>query len=174
MGSKLLASFLAAAVLVSFADAKSEFKDYDVVAKKLKAEMKKEGNYATIEEVKKALASKDWVVADVRTLEEWAGANIKGSVRIGREAPEKALENFVIDIDGNFVKDKIIVVCNSASRASIEAQAIKLMGFKEVKIFDIYSWIDKCNPVVTKYTVKKDKGGTGLKFGDYYAEHCKK
>jgi hypothetical protein len=39
-----------------------------------------------------------------------------------------------------------------------------------VKIYDI----DECNPVVTKYTVKKDSNGTGLNFGNFYAEHCKK
>lgn len=152
----------------------SDFVNYSTLAKGLKSEYKKNGNYATTEEVKKALVSKDWIVADVRTLEEWSGAYIKGSNRVGRQAPEKALENFVLDLNDNFVKDKIIVVCNSGSRASIEAQTFKQMGFKEVKIYDIYSWIDECNPVVTKYTVKKDKGGTGLKFGSFYAQHCKK
>ncbi len=153
-------------------NAKSEFKDYATITGELKSQMKKEGAYASVEDVKKALEAKDWLVADVRVPEEWAGAHIKGSVRIGRQTPEIALENFAVDIDGNFVKDKVIVVCNSAARASIEAQAIKMMGFKEVKIFDIYSWIDGCNPVVTKYTVKSSKGGTGLKFGNFYAEHC--
>ncbi len=152
----------------------SEFVNYSSLAKGIKAEYKKAGNYASTEDVKKAISSKDWIVADVRTLEEWSGAYIKGSVRIGRQAPEKALENFVLDDKGNFIKNNIIVVCNSASRASIEAETFKKMGFKNVKIYDLYSWIDECNPVVTKYTVKKDKGGTGLKFGNFYAEHCKK
>ena len=45
---------------------------------------------ATTQEVKEALNAKDWAVVDVRTMEEWAGASIKGSFRVGREAPEKA------------------------------------------------------------------------------------
>ena len=121
-----------------------------------------------------ALKEKDWAVVDVRTAEEWAGAFIKGSQRVGRETSEVAIENFVTDDDGKLIKDKIIVVCNSAARASIEAQTFRQMGFKTVKIYDLYSWIDECNPVVTKYTVKNDRSGTGLNFGEYYAEHCKK
>ena len=152
----------------------NDFVDYSALSKKLKEQIKKEGNYATTEEVKEALQAKDWIVGDVRTMEEWSAAHIKGAVRIGRQAPEKGLELFALDDDGNFKKPNLIIVCNSAARASIEAQTLKMMGFKTVKIYDLYSWIDECNPVVTKYTVKKDKGGTGLKFGNFYAEHCKK
>ena len=151
-----------------------EFINYKALTKNLKAEAKKNGTYATSEEVKKALKAKDWLVADVRTMEEWAAAHIKGAVRIGRQAPENGLALFALDDDDNFVKDNLIVVCNSAARASIESETFRKMGFKTVKIYDLYSWIDECNPVVTKYTVKKDKSGTGLKFGNFYAEHCKK
>lgn len=176
MFKKALLVSVAAALTMSLSYAKEESKSelvtYKMLTDKLKSDMKKSGGYATVDEVKSALKAKDWIVADVRTMEEWAGASIKGSVRIGRAAPELALENFVLDIDNNFTKDKIIIVCNSAARASIEAQAIKQMGFKEVKIFDIYSWIDNCNPVSTNYSVKKDSGGSGLSFGSYYAEHC--
>ncbi|MDD2292110.1 MAG: rhodanese-like domain-containing protein [Aliarcobacter sp.] len=152
----------------------SEFINYDKLSKNLKEEAKKSGNYATTEEVKKALGEKDWAVVDVRTAEEWASGYIKGTQRIGRETPEKAIETFVTDDQGKFIKDKIIVVCNSASRASIEAEALKKMGFQTVKIYDLYSWIDQCNPVVTKYSSHEDKEGTKQKFGDFYAEHCKK
>ncbi|XOB62142.1 rhodanese-like domain-containing protein [Campylobacterota bacterium DY0563] len=167
----IVLAFLLGATSSLFA---SDFVNYSDLTKKLKAEEKKAGNYATTAEVKKALTAKDWLVADVRTMEEWSGAHIKGSVRVGRQAPEKGLELFALDDDENFVKPNLIVVCNSAARASIEAQTFKQMGFKTVKIYDLYSWIDECNPVVTKYTVKKDKSGTGLKFGNFYAEHCKK
>lgn len=169
-----LTSILLATALLSGSAMAAEFIDYKQLTKKLKKEIKAAGNYATAEDVKHALKAKDWIVADVRTMEEWSGAAIKGSQRIGRQAPEKALDNFVTDDDGKMVKDKIIIVCNSAARASIEAQTIKHMGFTKTMIYDIYSWIDECNPVVTKYTVKKDKGGKGIKFGNYYAEHCKK
>ena len=152
----------------------SEFINYDDLSKSLKDDAKKNGLYATTDEVKVALKEKDWAVVDVRTAEEWAGAFIKGSQRVGRETSEVAIENFVTDDDGKLIKDKIIVVCNSAARASIEAQTFRQMGFKTVKIYDLYSWIDECNPVVTKYTVKNDRSGTGLNFGEYYAEHCKK
>jgi rhodanese-related sulfurtransferase len=152
----------------------AKFIDYKTLTKALKAENKKSGNYATIEEVKHALKAKDWVVVDVRTKEEWAGAHIKGSSRIGRQAPEYALANLVTDVNDKFTKPNIVVVCNSAARASIEAKTFREMGFKTVKVFDIYSWIDKCNPVVTNYTVKKNKSGTGMKFGSFYAQHCKK
>jgi rhodanese-related sulfurtransferase len=152
----------------------NDFVDYKTLTKQLKAEAKKSGLYATTDEVKAALKAKDWAVVDVRQPEEWAGAYIQGSQRVGRQTPEIAIENFVTDDNGKLIKDKIIVVCNSAARASIQAQTFKQMGFKTVKIYDLYSWIDECNPVVTKYTVKQDKSGTGLKFGNFYAEHCKK
>jgi len=57
--------------------------------------------------------------------------------------------------------------------ASIEAEALRKMGFDKVMVYDIYSWIDSCNPVVTSYSVKKSSSRTGLAFGQYYAEHCK-
>ena len=151
-----------------------EFVNYKGLTKKLKAEAKKSGMYATTDEVKAALKSKEWIVADVRTMEEWSAAHIKGAVRIGRQAPEKGLELYALDDDDKFVKKNLIVVCNSAARASIESQVFRQMGFDKVKIYDLYSWIDECNPVVTKYTVKKDKGGQNLKFGNFYAEHCYK
>ena len=150
----------------------AEFKTYKDITKVLKAENKKAGNFATADEVKKALAAKDWIVADVRTLEEWNAAHLKGSVRIGRQAPEEFLASNVLDLDDKFVKPNMIVVCNSASRASIEAETFRKMGFNTVKIYDIYSWIDECNPVQTGYSKKKDKKGTKKAFGAFYAEHC--
>ncbi|MFA7083946.1 MAG: rhodanese-like domain-containing protein [Arcobacteraceae bacterium] len=152
----------------------NEFVDYDALTKQLKAEATKKGNYATEAEVKAAIESKDWLVADVRTMEEWAAAHIKGTVRIGRQAPENALALHALDAQDNFVKQNLIVICNSAARASIEAETFRKMGFKTVKIYDLYSWIDSCNPVVTNYSVKNHKPGTGLKFGAFYAEHCSK
>ncbi|WP_072682623.1 rhodanese-like domain-containing protein [Arcobacter sp. LA11] len=151
-----------------------DFVSYKELSTKLKKENKKAGNYATTEEVKKALKSKDWLVADVRTMEEWSAAHMKGAVRVGRQASEKGVALHALNDDDKLVKPNLIVVCNSAARASIEAQTFRQMGFDKVKIYDLYSWIDECNPVVTKYTVKKDKGGMNLKFGNFYAEHCKK
>lgn len=126
-----LANILLATVLVTAAASAAEFVNYKKLTKKLKAEHKRAGTFANADDVKKALKAKDWIVADVRTKEEWAGAHIKGSQRIGRQAPEKALENFTTDESGKFIKDNIIVVCNSAARASIEAQTIKQMGLKQ-------------------------------------------
>jgi len=158
-----------AAIFVASSLMASEFVDYKALTKKLKAGE----TFATTQEVKDALKAKDWIVADVRTDKEWAAAHIKGSQRVGRQAPEKAIANFVLDDDDNFIKDNIIVVCNSGSRASIEAQTYKKMGFKTVKIYDIYSWIDECNPFANAYSSKKDKHGTKQKFGMFKAAHCK-
>lgn len=169
-----LKNILLASALLSSGLMASEFIPYKQLGKDLKAQEKKDGNFATLEEVKKALKSKDWAVVDVRTQLEWAAASIPGSYRVGREAPEKALEAIVLDDNDKFVKDKLIVICNSASRASIEAQTFRKMGFKEVKIYDMYSWIDECNPVVTGYSKKHDKKGTKNKFGMFKAEHCYK
>ncbi len=163
-----------AIILIMTSLGANDFVDYKTLSGNLKKEAKAKGLYATTKEVKEALKSKDWIVGDVRTMEEWAAAHIKGAVRLGRQSPEKALELYALDDDDNFVKQNLIVVCNSAARASIEAQVFRKMGFKNVKIYDLYSWIDECNPVVTKYTVKKDKGGLNLKFGNFYAEHCHK
>ena len=170
---KLKAIFLSI-LLTSSAIFAGEFISYKDLSNKLKADAKKSGNYASTDEVKKALKAKEWLVADVRTMEEWSGAHIKGSVRVGRQASEKGVALHALDDDDKLVKPNLIVVCNSAARASIEAQKFRQMGFDTVKIYDLYSWIDECNPVVTKYTVKKDKAGLNLKFGNFYAEHCKK
>ena len=152
----------------------SEFINYDKLSKNLKEEAKKAGNYATTAEVKTALTQADWAVVDVRTAEEWAAGYIKGTQRVGRESPEKALESIVTDDAGKFIKDKLVVVCNSASRAAIEAEAFRKMGFTTVKIYDMHQWMDECNPLITKYSSGLHKEGTNKKFGDYYAEHCKK
>ncbi|WP_368028673.1 rhodanese-like domain-containing protein [Arcobacter sp. s6] len=151
-----------------------EFIDYSTLSKSLKADAKKNGLYASTDEVKAALKDEKWAVVDVRTLEEWSAGFIKGTQRVGRESPEKALESIVLDDNNKFVKENLIVICNSASRAVIEAQTFRQMGFKTVKIYDLYSWIDECNPITTKYSSHEDKDGTNKKFGEYYAEHCKK
>ena len=152
----------------------NEFIDYKTYSSSLVKENKKNGLYSSVAEIKSAIIAKDWLVADVRTKEEWASAHIKGTVRIGRQAPENGLALHALDDDDNFVKQNLIVICNSAKRASIEAETFRKMGFKTVKVFDLYKWIDNCNPVVTSYSVKKFKSGTGIKFGNFYAEHCKK
>lgn len=169
-----LTNILLATTLLATAATASEFVSYKELTKQLKKAEQKAGNYATAADVKKALKAKDWAVVDVRTIEEWNSANIRGSYRVGRQAPEAALNSIVLDDEDNFIKDNLIVVCNSASRASIEAQAFRQMGFKNVKIYDIYNWIDQCNPVATGYTNKKDKSGTKNKFGMFKAEHCSK
>ncbi|MBD3841487.1 MAG: rhodanese-like domain-containing protein [Campylobacterales bacterium] len=170
---KLRNLLLATALLASGAAA-SEFTGYKGLTKQLKGEAKKDGNYATTDDVKKALASKDWAVVDVRTMEEWQAARIEGSTRIGRQNPEKALDGVVLDDEGKFIKPNIIVVCNTASRASIEAETFRKMGFKKVMIYDLVSWIDECNPVTNLYSSHKDKHGTKNKFGQFKAEHCSK
>jgi rhodanese-related sulfurtransferase len=169
-----LKNILLATALLSSSLLASEFIPYKQFAKELIAQEKKAGNYASLQEVKDALKAKDWAVVDVRTIEEWSAASIEGSYRVGRQSPEKALENIALDDNDKFVKDKLIVICNSAARASIEAQTFRKMGFKEVKVYSMYTWIDKCNPVVTGYSKKKDKEGTKKKFGMFKAEHCSK
>jgi len=150
-----------------------EFLDYRTFSSKLIKEYKKDKNYATPEDVKRAIKSSDWAVVDVRTKEEWNGSSIPGSYRIGRQHPEINLANIVLDYEDNFVKKKIIVVCNSAARAAIEAESFKNMGFDRVMITDIYSWIDGCNPIKIFYSNKSYKEGTGKKFGYVKANHCK-
>jgi len=169
-----LSNILLATTLLAGAATASEFTGYKGLTKHLKSESKKHGNTASTADVKKAIAAKDWAVVDVRTMEEWSAAHIKGTSRIGRQAPEKALGNIVLDDDDKFIKNKLIVVCNTASRASIEAETFRKMGFAKVKIYGINTWIDECNPVTNKYSKAKDKQGTKIKFGNFYAEHCKK
>ncbi len=169
-----LKTLLIAGMITSSTLLANGFVDYKTMSSKLVAENKKAGNYATVEEVKSAIASKDWVVADVRTKEEWSAGRIKGTARIGRQAPEKALANYALDDDDNFVKQNLIVICNSAKRAAIEAETFRKMGFKKVKIFDFYSWIDSCNPITTNYSSKSNKAGTKNKFGSFKAQHCYK
>lgn len=169
-----LTNILLATTLLTGSLYASEFVGYKQITKKLKSAHTKAGTFATSEDVKKALKSKDWLILDVRTEKEWAAARIAGAKRVGRQASEKQCATYALDDDDKFVKDKVILVCNSGSRASIEAETFKQMGFAKVKIFDIYSWIDECNPIVNDYSKKKDKKGTKQKFGAFYAEHCKK
>ena len=110
-----------------------DFVSYKELSTKLKKENKKAGNYATTDEVKKALKSKDWLVADVRTMNEWSAAHIKGAVRVGRQASEKGVALHALDDNDKLIKPNLIVVCNSAARASIEAQTFRQMGFDKVK-----------------------------------------
>jgi len=150
----------------------SEFISYHTMADKLLHENIKNGLRATTDEVKKALKSKDTLVVDVRTAEEWAGAHIKGSMRVGRQTPEMAISNFALDDDDKLIKEKLIVVCNTAHRASLEAVIFRKMGFKEVKVYPLDEWIDECNPIATKYSTQKYKEGRGKKFGLFYSEAC--
>jgi len=70
-------NLLLATTLFATAATASEFIPYKQLAKEIRTQEKKAGNYATLEEVKKALHSKDWAVVDVRKKEEWAAASIK-------------------------------------------------------------------------------------------------
>jgi rhodanese-related sulfurtransferase len=169
-----LGNILLATTLLAGAAYAEGFVDYKKLTKQLKSESKKAGNTASTADVKHALKAKDWAVVDVRTMGEWDAAHIKGASRIGRQAPEKALANVVLNDDDKFIKDKIVVVCNTASRASIEAETFRKMGFKEVKIYGLTTWIDGCNPFMNKYSKKKDKKGTKNKFGAFKAAHCYK
>jgi rhodanese-related sulfurtransferase len=148
----------------------ADFVDYKKLSHGLKEKAKAEGQIATTAEVKEALKAKDWAVVDIRTMDEWNGAHIDGSQRIGREAPEKALESIVLDDNNKFVKENLVVVCNTASRAVIEAQAFRQMGFKNVKVYGIETWMEECNPTKNWYSnvANKDK----RKLGNYLPEHC--
>jgi rhodanese-related sulfurtransferase len=170
---KLMHILLTTALLTSGAFT-AEFIPYKQMATKLLEQNEKEGLRATTDDVKKAIKSKDTAVVDVRTPLEWAGAHIKGTYRVGRQIPEMAVSNFVLNDDDKLVKDKLIVICNTAHRASIQAVVFRHMGFKEVKVYPIDQWIDECNPVATKYSGKEYHDGKDHKFGEFYAEGCKK
>lgn len=169
-----LGNILLAASLLTGAAMANDFVNYKALTKQLKADAKKNGQMASAADVKAAQAAKDWAIVDVRTMEEYQAAHIPGSIRVGRQNPEKALEAVVTNDDGKFIKPNIIVVCNTASRAAIEAETFRKMGFKEVKIYDIVSWIDECNPIANMYSKKSDKHGTKEKFGLMKAEFCNK
>ena len=169
-----LKTLLIAGILTSSTLLANEFIDYKTLTTKMVAENKKAGNYASTKDVKEAIASKEWIVADVRTKEEWSAGRIKGTVRIGRQAPEKAIANYALDDEDNFVKQNLIVICNTARRASIEAETFRQMGFKNVKVYEFYTWVDSCNPITTNYSSKKNKNGTKNKFGQVKAAHCYK
>jgi rhodanese-related sulfurtransferase len=170
---RLINTIVIAGILASGIFA-AEFIPYHKLADNLIAENVKNGWRASTDDVKKALKSKDTAVVDVRTDIEWAGAHIQGTFRVGRQSPEKAVANFVLDDDDKLVKDKLIVVCNTTHRASIQAAIFRRMGFTEVKIYPIDEWIDECNPVVTKYSRQQYTEGKDHKFGEFYAEGCQK
>jgi len=170
---KIINTVVTVAVLTSGSFA-AEFISFHELADKLIAKNVKNGMRASSDDVKKALKSKDTAVVDVRTNLEWAGAHIKGTYRVGRQTPEKAVENFVLDDDDKFIKDKLIVICNTTHRASIQAEIFRKMGFTEVKIYPIDEWIDECNPIVTKYSRQQYTKGKARKFGEFYAEGCTK
>ena len=165
---------LVAMLLLTSGTVAADFISYKKASTALLEKNEKEGLRATTEELKKALQAKDTAVVDVRTSLEWAGAHIKGSFRVGRQTPELAIANFVLDDDGKLVKPKLIVICNTAHRASIQAVIFRHMGFSEVKVYPIDQWIDECNPVATKYSGQEYSDGKERKFGEFYAEGCKK
>ncbi len=170
---KLGKVIVAASLVFGLANAEG-FVNYKGLTHSLKEAAKKDGTIASTEDVKKALASADWAVVDVRTMDEWQAANIPGSQRVGRESPEKALESIVLDDNDKFIKPNIVVVCNTASRAAIEAQAFRQMGFKEVKIYGIETWMKECNPVNNWYSnVEADKKSKA-KFGSVLPAYCAK
>jgi rhodanese-related sulfurtransferase len=151
------------------------FVGYRELAKDCKINLKNENRYASSKDVINALNNPEsWIVADVRTKGEWNSAHIEGSFRIGRDSPEEMLANYALDYDNNFKRKNIILVCNTGDRASLEALVISKMGFKKVMVYDIYSWIDECQPFKTGYSNKRDKDGTGKRFGLFKAEHCYK
>ena len=169
-----LSHSLLALLFLSSTTLAADFISYKKASTALLEKNEKEGLRATTEEVKKALQEKDTAVVDVRTPLEWAGAHIKGSYRVGRQTPELAIANFVLDDDDKLVKPKLIVVCNTAHRASIQAVIFRHMGFTEVKVYPIDQWIDECNPVATKYSGQEYSEGKERKFGEFYAKGCKK
>jgi rhodanese-related sulfurtransferase len=160
-----LGKIVLAAVLAFGVAGAAEFTNYKGLTKKLKKEAAQKGQIATTTEVKHAQKAKDWAIVDVRTMEEYQAAHIPGSIRIGRQNPEKAMAAVVTDDEDRFIKPNVIIVCNTASRASIEAQTFRQMGFKNVKIYGIVKWMDECNPVANMYSKKKDKKGSKKKFG---------
>lgn len=170
---KLINSLVIASVIATGSFA-TEFISFHKLSENLIAQNKKNGLAATTEDVKKAIKSTDTAVVDVRTDIEWASAHIKGTFRVGRQSPEKAVANFVLDDDDKFVKTKLIVICNTTHRASIQAAIFRKMGFTEVKTYAIDEWIDECNPVATKYSRQQYTEGKDHKFGEFYAEGCAK
>ncbi len=175
MFKKIIISAATLVALGTVSASAGDFVDYKKLSHQLKDEAKKSGNLASTAEVKAALAdSKNWAVVDVRTMDEWQAARIPGSQRIGREAPEKALEGIVLDDNDKFVKRNIVVVCNTASRAAIEAEAFKKMGFDTVKIYGIETWMNECNEVDNWYTNTELNKEKKLKFGKIKAEFCAK
>jgi len=167
-----LGKIMVTAVMMWSSIAAGEFISYHQMADKLLKENIQKGKRATTEEVKAAIRTKKVLVVDVRTAEEWAGAHIKGSVRVGRQTPELAIANFVLDDDDKLIYDRLIVVCNTAHRASLEAVIFRKMGFKEVKVYALDEWIDTCNPIATKYSTQRYKEGKNKKFGLFYSEAC--
>ena len=161
-------------VVISPASFSAEFITFHKLGDALIAQNVKNGLRATTKDVKEAVLSKDTAVVDVRSPEEWSAAHIKGTVRVGRQSPEKAVANFVLDDDGKLVKNKLIVVCNTAHRASVEAVIFRKMGFTEVKVYPIDEWIDECNPIINKYSRQQYIEGKDHKFGQFYAEGCTK
>jgi rhodanese-related sulfurtransferase len=149
-----------------------EFISYHQMSDKLLQRNIKKGLYATTDEVKEAIKTKKVLIVDVRTAEEWAGAHIKGSVRVGRQTPELAIANFALDDDDKLIYDNLIVVCNTGHRASLEAELFRKMGFKKVKVYALDEWIDECNPIATKYSIQRYKEGRNKKFGLFYSEAC--
>ena len=170
---KLGKIILAASLCFGLANA-GDFVDYKKLTHGLKDVAKKNGEVASTDEVKKALTSADWAVVDVRTMDEWQAASIPGSQRVGRESPEKALEGIVLDDNNKFVKPNIVVVCNTASRAAIEASTFKQMGFTTVKIYGIETWMKECNPVNNWYSNVEANKETKAKFGSILPAYCAK
>ena len=90
------------------------------------------------------VASKDWLLIDVRSPEEYASGHIPGAINM----PHKSIDEYISDLQEH--KDKpIILYCRSGRRAKLAMKVLQEQDFTDVMHLegDILGWNEAGYPI---------------------------
>lgn len=98
----------------------------------------KANNVISHEEAKKRMASKDVIVLDVRTEQEFKAGHIAGSINLEIRQIPRRIQDLVSNPD-----QEILVYCLSGARSRLAAKALGKLGYSNVSDFgSLHGWPD--------------------------------
>jgi rhodanese-related sulfurtransferase len=108
--------------------------------KKIVADAKKNVRNLSVSEVAAKLKKGEKLhLVDIREDDEWREGRAKGALHIGKGVIERDIGEDISDADA-----MIVLYCNGSSRATLAADAIQRMGYRNVFAMDggLSSWIE--------------------------------